>query len=101
VRFGIVKVYLEKECRKIKFIYNIYNIHVLWMIPSPVHTAGTQKPGSICRDIDLQLEYIVCSWREDEGQPERGKPISYTGKIIDHCFNEAYDILPIIPSPLV
>jgi hypothetical protein len=23
VRFGIVKVYVEKECRKIKFMYNI------------------------------------------------------------------------------
>jgi hypothetical protein len=26
VRFGIVKVYVEKECRKIKFIYNIQGV---------------------------------------------------------------------------
>jgi hypothetical protein len=27
VRFGIVKVYVEKECRKIKFMYNIQGVH--------------------------------------------------------------------------
>jgi hypothetical protein len=26
VRFGIVKVYVEKECRKIKFMYNIQDV---------------------------------------------------------------------------
>jgi hypothetical protein len=26
VRFGIVKVYVEKECRKIKFMYNIQGV---------------------------------------------------------------------------
>jgi hypothetical protein len=26
VRFGIVKVYAEKECRKIKFMYNIQGV---------------------------------------------------------------------------
>jgi hypothetical protein len=26
MRFGIVKVYVEKECRKIKFMYNIQDI---------------------------------------------------------------------------
>jgi hypothetical protein len=26
VRFGIVKVYVEKECRKIKFMYNVQSV---------------------------------------------------------------------------
>jgi hypothetical protein len=26
VRFGIVKVYVEKDCRKIKFMYNIQSV---------------------------------------------------------------------------
>jgi hypothetical protein len=26
MRFGIVKVYVEKECRKIKFMYNIQGV---------------------------------------------------------------------------
>jgi hypothetical protein len=26
VRFGIVKVYVEKKCRKIKFMYNIQGV---------------------------------------------------------------------------
>jgi hypothetical protein len=26
VRFGIVKVYVEKECRKVKFMYNIQGV---------------------------------------------------------------------------